>query len=159
MWPFTRKPAWAVQYAQSLYDGLVADNDGGSVTALALRIPTALHPAYETKILLQRELMALVAISESAVGDRDLQPVMLAFGKLVVSQCAARGLQWSLDQLVEYAFRDVEKLRADPVPWAQQWLAEFRDNPDDTFMAAAFADHCRKLHDAYKAAIANTRRR
>jgi hypothetical protein len=57
MWPFKRKPTWQEIYAQRIYDGLVADNELGNITALNLRIPTALHQAYQNKIILQRELI------------------------------------------------------------------------------------------------------
>ena len=159
MWPFKKKPAWETEYAQNIYDGLVASNDSGNVTALTLRIPTALHQAYQNKILLQREMIALVAISENAAGDDELQKVMVVFGELVVSKCVERGLQMSPGQFAEYAFDDVAKLLIEPIQWAQQWLAEFREDPNDNYMAVLFAEHCMRLHHSYKTAIGNTRRR
>jgi hypothetical protein len=49
---FKKKPSWEEQYAQNIYDGLVAHNEIGDITALKLRIPTALHHAYQNKIVL-----------------------------------------------------------------------------------------------------------
>jgi hypothetical protein len=46
---------------------------------------------------------------------------------------------------------------AKPYPWAQQWLAEFRDDPNDTYMVAFFAEHCLRLHHAYTNGIEKTR--
>jgi hypothetical protein len=158
MWPFNKKPTWEVKYAQNIYFGVVAHNEYGNITALTLRIPTALHEAYEKKILLQREMLAFVALMQNA-NDANLQRVMLAFGDLVVSKAAGRGLQINRDQLAEFALNDVEKLMTDPYSWAQRWLAEFRDDPSDTYMVALFADHCLKLHNAFKGAIEQTRPR
>jgi hypothetical protein len=56
MWPFEKSPVWQVAYAQNIYDGLVAHNNFGDITALKLRIPTALRRAYQNKMLLQREM-------------------------------------------------------------------------------------------------------
>jgi hypothetical protein len=54
---------------------------------------------------------------------------------------------------------DVEVMIADPYKWAQRWLSEFRDDPNDTFMVAIFADHCMRLFGAYTGAIEKTRPR
>src|SRR5262245_24530649 len=101
MWPFKKRQ---VEYVHSVYNGLVAEIGEGDVSALTLHIPTALHQAYQTKILLQRELIALAAISENAVADHELEKVVHVFADLIVSKCAERGLQLSRDQLAEYAF-------------------------------------------------------
>ena len=61
------------------------------------------------------------------------------------------------DQLAEHAMRDVEKMISDPFPWAQHWLAEFRDDPNDSYMVALFADHCLRLYYAYKLGIEETK--
>jgi hypothetical protein len=39
---FSKKPSWEITYAENIYGGLVAHNDFGDMTALKLRIPTAL---------------------------------------------------------------------------------------------------------------------
>jgi hypothetical protein len=148
-----KKLAWEEQYAQTIYDGLVAHNDfgdpaqlfGGGVTALKLRIPTALHHAYQNKMVLQRELICFAALMSVAKPESKLPPVMLAYGNLLVQKTADRGLQMTRDQLAQAALDDVEVMIADPYKWAQRWLSEFRDDPNDTFMVAIFADHCMRL--------------
>jgi hypothetical protein len=46
------------------------------------------------------------------------------------------------EQLAGYAINDVEEMLMKPFPWAQRWLAEFRDDKNDNFMVAPFADRC-----------------
>lgn len=72
-----RKPTigWAETYANNIYEGLVADNDVGNITALSLRIPTVLHQAYHNKILLQRELICFFALMVVAKPETLLPPV------------------------------------------------------------------------------------
>ena len=74
MWPFKRKPttAWEEQYANNIYEGLVAHNDFGDITALKLRIPFGLHQAYHNKILLQREFICFQAFA--AIADQGRLP-------------------------------------------------------------------------------------
>jgi hypothetical protein len=153
---FNRKP-WEATYAENIYSGLVAHNDFGDMTALKLRIPTAAHRAYQDKILLQREMVCFVALMAVAKPGTQLQPVMGAFGNLLISKISARGLQLNVDQLAEHALRDVEKMMSDPFPWAQSWLAEFRDNPNDNYMVALFADHWLRLYSAYQRGIEETK--
>jgi hypothetical protein len=157
VWPFKRKLAWDQEYAQNIYEGLVEHNDFGDITALKLRIPTSLHQAYQNKMLLQREMLAFVALMENAK-DVNLKKVLMTFGDLLVAKVAKRGLQINRDQLADYALNDTERLIASPFPWAQQWLAEFREDPNDNYMVALFADHCLRLHHAYKHGIEETRR-
>jgi hypothetical protein len=59
MWWFKKKPSWEEQYALNIYGSFVARSGPGDITALKLRIPTALHHAYQNKIVLQRELFHL----------------------------------------------------------------------------------------------------
>jgi hypothetical protein len=63
---FSKKPSWEIKYAENIYDGLVAHNDFGDMTALMLRIPTAAHNAYQNTILLQRAMICFVALMEMA---------------------------------------------------------------------------------------------
>jgi len=153
---FKRKPPWEMTYAENIYSGLVAHNNFGDMTALRLRIPTAAHRAYQDKILLQREMLCFVALMSAANPSTQLQPVMRAFGDLLVSKLSARGLQINKDQLAEHALQDFEKLSSDPYPWAQRWLAEFRDDPNDNYMVFLFADHCLRLLSAFKHGIEST---
>jgi hypothetical protein len=122
-WKVTKKPAWDVIYAEKIYDGLVAHNDFGDINALKLRIPTTLHQAYQNKILLQREMICFVALMEVANPQSGLQPVMLAFGDLLVGKILARGLQINRDQLADAALKDVKRMFSEPFKWAQNWLA------------------------------------
>jgi len=46
---------------------------------------------------------------------------------------------------------------AEPIPWGQRWLAEFRDHPNDELVAFIFVGHCTRLFHAYKHGIGNTR--
>src|SRR3954453_22820678 len=112
-----KKPPLEIQYAQNLYDGLVAHNDFGDMTALSLRIPTALHHAYQNKILLQREMICFVALMQAAYPGTVLHSVMPAYGELVVRKAAERGLQLSRDQLAEASIRDAEAMFAEPYFW------------------------------------------
>jgi hypothetical protein len=152
---FKKRSSWEVQYAQCIYDGLVAHNDIGDITALKLRIPTGLHQAYQNKILLQREMICFAAVMEVAKAS-GLLPVMLAYGDLLVRKVSERGLQVSRDQLAMASLDDVEAMITEPFPWAQRWLAEFRDDPKDNFMVFLFADHCLRLHNSYKKSIEDT---
>lgn len=138
------------------YDGLVAHNEFGDTNALSLKIPTALHHAYQNKILPQREMTCFVALMQAAYPGTLLHSAMPVYGDLVVGKALARGLQLSRDQLAEASLEDVRTIFAEPYLWSQRWLAEFRSDPDETFMVALFADHCHKLLSAYAAGIETT---
>jgi hypothetical protein len=153
---FSKKPPWETIYAENIYNGLVAHNDFGDITALSLQIPTAAHRAYQDKMLLQREIICFAALMSAATPGTQLQPVMGAFGTLLVSKASGRCLQINRDQLAEQALQDVEKMMTKPFQWAQDWLAEFRDDPNDNYMVALFADHCLHLFSAYKKGIEDT---
>jgi hypothetical protein len=90
MWPFRRRPSitWAESYANALYKGLVEHNEFGNITALGLKIPTAVHQAYQNKILLQRELICFVAFAAVANQGR-LPPILDAFTDLLISKPSA----------------------------------------------------------------------
>lgn len=154
---FKKKPSWEEQLAQNIYDGLVAHNDIGDITALKLRIPTALHHAYQNKIVLQRELISFVALASVANPESGLSPVLLAYGNLLVHKIADRGLQMSRDQLWSAAYDDVQAMIASPLGWAQRWLSEFGDDPKDD--SILFARHCLLLFETYKQTIEKTRPR
>jgi hypothetical protein len=148
-----KKPSWDVQYAQNIYTGLVAHNQYGDMTALKLQIPTAQHQAYQNKFLLQREMICFVALMRAAQPGTKLQPVMMAYGDLVVHKAADRGLQITRDQLAEASLDDVDKMLLRPFEWGQQWLSEFRNDPNDPYGVYLFANHCSKLFQAYEGAI------
>jgi hypothetical protein len=73
-----------------------------------------------------------------------------------VQKVEQRGQLADADTLADYSFRDTEHLLQQPFDWAQKWLEEFRNDPDDTYMVGIFADHCTKVFQAYKMAIVNT---
>src|SRR3954471_18440889 len=132
MFGWSKKPRGEVQYAQNIYDGLVAHNEFGDINALSLKIPTALHHAYQNKILLQREMICFVALMQAAYPGTVLHAVMPAYGDLVTQKAAERGLQLSRDQLAQASLRDVETMFSESYLWAQRWLTEFRDDPEET---------------------------
>jgi len=152
-----KKPSWEEQYAQNIYNAFVVSNDPGDITALKLEIPTALHAVYQNKIVLQRELLSFVALASVANPDSNLQPVLRAYGNLLVNKMAERGLQMSDKQLADAAFDDVEAMVAQPFKWAREWLAEFGDNPKDNYIS--FAEHWLRLWQAHKSAIEQTQPR
>jgi hypothetical protein len=155
-WWFKKKPSWEEQYAQNIYDGLVARNSIGDITATELRIPTALHHAYQNKIVLQREFISFAALQHVAKPGSKLEPVLLEYGNLLVQKFAERGLRMNRDQLANAAEDDVGAMFAGPFKWAQRWLSEFRDDPNDNYMVAVFAAHCLRVHEAYKRGIEQT---
>jgi hypothetical protein len=150
------KPPWEVEYAQNLYGAFVAGNDPGDITALRLKIPTALHAVYQSKVVLQRELISFVALAAVAK-ERGLEPVLIAYGNLIVDKMAKRGLQMSDEQMANAAFDDADELFAQPFRWAQEWLAEFGENAKDNYIL--FAEHWLALFKAWKNAIEKTHRR
>jgi hypothetical protein len=156
---FSRKPSWERQYAENIYDGLVGGKKLGDITPERLRIPLMSYRRYEEKDLLLRELTAFMALMVAADKDKapELLPVLGEFGRLLVSKLAARGINVDMDHLAETTMDDVSAMLADPFPWAQRWLAEFRDDPKDNYMVALFADHCVKQYSAYEQAIESTR--
>jgi hypothetical protein len=88
-----------------------------------------------------------------------LQPLLLAYGNLLVHKMAERGLQISRDQLANAALDDVERMVDEPFKWAQRWLSEFRDDPNDNYMVFPFADHWLRLFHAHKSSIEETQPR
>jgi hypothetical protein len=152
-----KKLAWEVQYAQNIYDGLVAHNEFGDMTALSLKIPTAFHGAYQNKILLQREMLCFVALMQAATPGTVLQAVMLAYGDLAGRKASERGLQLTRDQLADAALHDAKELFNAPYKWSVGWLGEFHADPWDTDMVVPFVDHCLRLFHAYTHGIEQTR--
>jgi hypothetical protein len=47
----------------------------------------------------------------------------------------------------------------EPFKWAQRWLSEFRDDPNDNYMVFPFADHWLRLFHAHKSSIEETQPR
>ena len=158
---FRKKPSWERVYAERLYDGLVVGDNLGEMTPAKLRIPIAAYQRYKNKALLHREMMCFTALIAAANPKTapELPPVMLAFGRLLEEKLPLRGLHINVDELADAAPSEVEQMTADPFQWAQRWLAEFRDNPNDNYMVALFADHSLKQFQAFKHAIETTRQK
>jgi hypothetical protein len=55
--------------------------------------------------------------------------------------------------LMDASFDSIEMLFAHPCKWAQRWLMDFRDDPDDNFMVVPFGDHWQQQYAALKGAI------
>jgi hypothetical protein len=109
-----------------------------------------------TRILFQREMICFVALMQNARPGTTLHSVMPVFGDLLVLKSEERGLRISRDQLAQASLDDVEYMFAEPYLWGQRWLAEFRANPEGTFMVALFTDHYLKLFGAYQSSIEKT---
>jgi hypothetical protein len=156
---FSKKPSWETVYAERIYESLAASDDLGEITPEKLRVPTAAYRQYRDKALLQREAMCFVALMVSADKDKapNLLPVLREFSRVLEAKLTARGLQADIDKLADSAAVDVAEMTGDPFAWAQRWLAEFRNDPNDNYMVALFADHCLKQYSAFKHAIETTR--
>jgi hypothetical protein len=150
------KARYANYLANDIYERMAANDSVGNINALSLHIPTALHQAYQNKILRQREIMCFTVFAEAADEEKKLLPVFAAFTDLVHSKMRARGLQMNKEQFAANAFADMEDMMAHAFRWAQRWLAEFRDDPNDDFMTVNFANHCIRLLVAYKRGIKDT---
>lgn len=55
-------------------------------------------------------MICFAALMVAAKPGTQLQPVMLAFGDLLVTKVSSRGLQMNRDQLAEAALADVEEM-------------------------------------------------
>jgi hypothetical protein len=142
-------------YAERIYRALV-DRELGGMTPEKLRIPTNMHARYREKALHYREICALAAIATLAQDTR-LRGVMGALVSLVQAKRARRGLgSASRDEAMYSAIDSVEDLFTDPFKWAQRWLMEFRNDPDDNFMVVLFADHWQRHWNAVKHALETT---
>jgi hypothetical protein len=140
-------------YALRIHAALPAVDSLGDMTPQELRIPPAAIQRYFEKALLQRETMCFVALMSCAKPETDLQPVMMAYGRLLVHRLAARGIPADADALADVSLTDVDRLLKEPFAWAQNWLAKFRNDPNDNYMVAMFADHCQRQFGSYKIAI------
>jgi hypothetical protein len=148
--------SWEETYATRIHLALPEADGLGDMTAEKLRIPAAALIRYSEKSLLMREAICFVALSSVANPDTKLPPVLMAYAKLVARKLNQRGVLADPDAFADASLSDVHRLFAEPYAWAQGWLAEFRNNPNDTYMVALFADHCQKLFQAYQQAISET---
>jgi hypothetical protein len=148
--------AWEETYAERLHMALPVSDHLGDMTAEKLRIPPAAMNRYFEKSLVTRESLCFVALSSVANPETKLPPVLMAFAKLVARRLTARGLPADADAFADASLSDADTLCKHPYEWAQSWLAEFRNDPHDSYMVALFANHCQKLLQAYQHAIRDT---
>lgn len=148
--------SWEETYANRIHLALPEADGLGDMTAEKLRIPAAALIRYSEKSLLMREAICFVALSSVANPETKLPPVLMAYTKLVARKLNQRGVQANPDAFADASLSDVHRLFAEPYQWAQSWLAEFRNDPNDTYMVALFADHCQKLFQSYQQAISET---
>jgi hypothetical protein len=77
---------------------------------------------------------------------------------IVEAKRTRRGLRnFGSGYLMDAAFDSVDRLFANPCKWAQRWLMDFRDDPNDDFMLAVFADHWQEQYAALKRAVGEPR--
>jgi hypothetical protein len=150
--------SWEETYARRIHTALPEADALGEITPEKLRVPPAAIQRYREKSLLTREALCFVAFSSVANAETKLPPVLLAYARLVARRLNALGKLADPDAFADASFSDVHRLFEDPYVWAQSWLAEFRNNPDDTHMVYLFADHCQKLFNAYRQTIQETYR-
>lgn len=151
-----RSKSWEDTYAARIHEALPKSDHLGEITPEKLRIPTAALKRYFDKALLTREAICFVAFSSVANPETKLPPVLMAYANLVADRLNESGMLADPAAFADASLSDVKNLFADPFTWAQTWLAEFRNDPNDTFMVVRFADHCQKLFHAYRQSIEET---
>jgi hypothetical protein len=158
---FSSKP-WERLYAENVYGGLVEGKELGYITPERLQLPPATRHRFFEKSLLYREVMSLCALTETAHTDSHLLPVLGEYEVLLETKRVGRGAQASTQHIsrkefLDVATEDLAGMMTDPFKWAQDWLAEFRSDPDDTTGVAIFADHCLRQYQSFKGSLENTR--
>jgi hypothetical protein len=148
---FRRKSDERVK-AERIYKSLV-QRERGDMTPQRLGLPRGTHKRYRQKALFYREAWCLCALAVVA-HELHLRAVLAELVDVVEAKRARRGLRtYSRGYLMDAAFDSVETLFANPCKWAQRWLMDFRDDPDDNFMVVPFADHWQQQYAALKGAI------
>jgi hypothetical protein len=150
---------WAETYAERIHATLPAADILGDITPEKLRIPRGALFRFNDKSLLTREAICFVALSLVAKPHTKLPPVLMAYTRLVTRRRNARGTLADSDAFAEASLNDMKNLFDDPFTWGQNWLAEFRTDPNDDYMVFLFAEHCRKLFQAYGQSIEETYRK
>jgi len=148
--------SWEETYATRIHMALPESDQLGEMTPEKLRIPSAALNRFYERALLMREAICFVAFPLVASPETKLPPVLMAYARLVAQRLNARGLPADPDAFADASLSDVKSLFTEPYAWAQNWLAEFRNDPNDTYMVALFADHSQKLFHAYRQAIQET---
>jgi hypothetical protein len=148
---FRRKSEERIK-AERIYKTFV-QREPGEMTPEQLRLPKAMHRRYRQKCLFYREAWCLCALAVVA-HSLQLRVVLAELVDVVEAKRTRRGLRnYSRGYLMDAAFDSVEALFANPCKWAQRWLVDFRDDPDDNFMLALFADHWQQQYAVLKRAI------
>jgi hypothetical protein len=148
---FRRKSNERVK-AERIYKTLV-ERELGDMTPERLRLPKATHRRYRQKALIYREAWCICALAVLA-HDLHLRGVLAELVAIVEAKRIRRGLRtFGIGYLMDAAFDSLEALSANPCKWAQHWLMDFRDDPDDNYMLADFADHWQQQYAALKRAI------
>ena len=127
--------------AERIYEAL-ADGEIGDMTAEKLRLPKETRARYGENTLHYREAVTLCALLE--VADKQpttLHPVLQEYENLLETKRTGRGLNVGSREFRYAPSKTCSELKTNPYRWAQRWLTEFRNNPDDNFMVALFADH------------------
>jgi len=143
-------------YAERIYEAFV-DDEMGDMTPDKLRVPKEALRRYQEKALFHREAFAFAALAKAATNDPLLLRVLMELERLIVTKRSGRGAP--VEKTMDAAFHDVERLFVDPFKWAQDWLSEFRSDPDDNFMVFHFANHWQAQFKGMKGGIEKTRRR
>lgn len=159
--PLSPSTSWEETYAARIYEALPYSNEvgEGEITPEQLRIPPAARQRYDDKALFLRETICFVALASVAKEGTNLRPVLMAYTRLLCRKMEQRGIETDADTWAEYSFKEMEHMTQEPMDWAQKWLAEFRNNPNDSYMVYNFANHCHKLFGAYKHAIEHTNKK
>jgi hypothetical protein len=138
--------------AERIYKTLVA-REGGDITPQQLGLRKAMHKRYRQKALFYREAWCLCALAVVA-HDLHMRAVLAELVDVVQAKRTRRGLRtFGRGYLMDAAFDSVERLFANPFKWAQRWLMDFRDDPDDDLMLTVFANHWQQQYAALKSAI------
>jgi hypothetical protein len=144
---------WVETYAERIHAMLPAADSLGDMTPEKLRLPRSAVSRFHEKGLLTREAICFVALSLVAKPHTKLPPVLMAYTRLVTRRRSARGTLADSDAFAAASLSDLKSLFGDPFAWGRNWLAEFRTDPNDDYMALLFAEHCRKLFQAYRQSI------
>lgn len=141
-------------FAKGLYNAFVVLGDFDHVTADTFHIPECFRDRYAVKSLKEREVMCFAALMWSAETQPGLTKVANAFFAIVAARMAERG-ERRADNAKVYADSATSAARGlfiEPISWAEAWLSDFRDQPDnnDAFL---FADHWQCQFEGYVHAI------
>jgi hypothetical protein len=138
--------------AERIYRTMIG-RELGDMTPRRLRLPKGMYRRYRQKALVYREAWCLCALAVLAY-DPHLRDVLAELVTIVETKRTRRGLRnMGIGYLMDAGFDSLEVLSANPCKWAQRWLMDFRDNPDDDYMLADFAEHWQQQYADLKKAL------